>query len=163
MDSFKLFVENTDFVEFVLNEFNGAHSQTPSVQPAQQKTWSAKKAEILQLWRTLKPDTPILIQPITEKPEGSNKTNYGEDGIRITGSFSFISSVLGRLKEIISYENPETKLRLVFRGIDKSKQVRPDRQSFAFYVNLETRGKGRPGPRSNTKINFASQLPVPKI
>jgi len=137
MNSFKKFLENYEFTDRIILEFNSISAGTPV-----QKPWSAKKSEIMQMWRNFRPDIPILIQPLQEKPKGSNRTNYGEDGIRITGSFNFISSVLSRLKEIISYENPETKLRLVFRGIDRNKS-RPDRQSFAFYVNVENRGKGR--------------------
>lgn len=146
MESFKSFYENTQFVEFILNEFDGAMMSAPSVQSGDtSKVWSAKKADILQMWKTLKPDIPIILTPMSEKPEGSERTSYGEDGIRITGSAHFISAVLGRLKEIIGYENPQTKLRLIFRGVDQDKQSRPDRQSYVFYINLERRSRGKPG------------------
>jgi hypothetical protein len=147
MKSFKSFLENHRFVDMILNEFNGG---TPSSYSgsfvyggANKKIWSAKKAEIIQMWKGLKSDSPIIIQPMIEKPEGVEKSSYGEDGVRITGSFQFITAVLSRLKEIISYENPDTKLRLVFRGVDSDRQVRPDRQSFVFYINLERRSKKR--------------------
>lgn len=147
MDSFKNFFETTEFVKFIFNEFDGAAMSAPSFQSGgdPKKVWSAKKADILQMWKGLKPDLPIILTPMSEKPEGSEKTSYGEDGIRITGSAQFISAVLGRLKEIIGYENPQTKLRLVFRGVDQDRQARPDRQSFVFYINLEQRSRGRPG------------------
>lgn len=156
MGSFKDFV----FVEEVLNEFN---STAPFMQSTkyEKKPWSAKKSEILQMWRNVRPDVPIFLEPISEKPQGSDRTNYGEDGIRITGSFNFITSVLSRLKEIITYENPDTKLRLVFRGIDKAKDARPDRQSFAFYVNLERRGKNK-RRRNIIRPNVVPQIQLPR-
>ena len=111
------------------------------------KPWSAKKSEILQFWRNLRGDIPIMLTPMTQMP-GGHSQSYGEDGIRITGSWQFISSVLSRIKEILAYENPQTKLRLVFRGVDKE-HSRPDKQTFVFYVNLQQREHGKPGRRSN--------------
>lgn len=142
----KYFIEESNFIDEVLNEFNSAAPATQTQNQYKEKPWSAKKSEILQIWRNTRPDTPIILEPITEKPEGSNKTNYGEDGIRITGSFNFIKSVLSRIKEILTFENPETRLRLVLRAVDISKRVRPDKNSYAFYVNLERRGKGKSAP-----------------
>ena len=97
------------------------------------------------MWKGLKPDLPIILTPMSEKPTGSEKTSYGEDGIRITGSASFISAILGRVKDIIGYENPNTKLRLIFRRVDQDRQARPDRQSYVFYINLEKRSRRKPG------------------
>lgn len=128
-------MENDEFVERVLNEFNAG----PSV-----KQWSAKKPEILHMWKNARPDTPIIITPIDDKPDGQS-SSYGEDGVRVTGSWQFIASVIARLKEIIGYENPQTKLRLVFRSVDRSRS-RNDRQSYVFYVNLERRGVGKAKP-----------------
>ena len=159
MDSFKLFLENIDFVNSILNEFNGTNADAANADATnadaanadgtnadgtnlngvKQKVWSAKKAEIMQMWKNSDPRKPIFIQPLSDKPEGSNQTNYGEDGVRITGSFSFITSVISKLKEILNYENPKTRLRLVFKGIDNSK-LNHKNQSFAFYINLEKRG-----------------------
>jgi hypothetical protein len=149
MNSFKNFFETTEFVYFILNEFDGSNIAAPETTL---KPWSAKKADILQMWKTLKPNMPIILTPIEEKPEGTERSSYGEDGVRITGSPYFISSVLGRLKEIIGYENPETKLRLVFRSVDKGHQSRSDRQSYVFYINLERRSRGKPGRRKNPTI-----------
>lgn len=156
MNSFKSFIEQADFVDSVLNEFNAS---APSLQadPSTHKTWSAKKPEILQMWRNLRPDTPIIIQPMADTPSLTHKSSYSEDGIRITGSYQFISSIMARLKEIIGYENPQTKLRLVFRGIDK-KDARPDRQSFVFYVNLESRARQKP---PKLEPNVTPQMPGP--
>ena len=123
MDSFKLFLENIDFVNSILNEFNGTNADAANADATnadaanadgtnadgtnlngvKQKVWSAKKAEIMQMWKNSDPRKPIFIQPLSDKPEGSNQTNYGEDGVRITGSFSFITSVISKLKEILNY------------------------------------------------------------
>lgn len=155
MESFKYFIETSEFVELILNEFNGSALSMPPIQSIStpDKVWSAKKSDILQMWKGLKPDLPIVLTPMSEKPEGSEKTSYGEDGIRITGSATFISAVLGRIKDIIGYENPDTKLRLIFRGVDQNRQARPDRQSYVFYINLERRSKRKPGrPKSTNPI-----------
>lgn len=164
MGDFRQFVEQQDFVDFVLNEFNGVPSQqagapqAAGVQPTahattnqqKQKVWSAKKPEIMQMWKSFRGDVPIILTPMLDNdPNGGDKSSYGEDGIRITGSWYFISSVLARLKELMGFENPQTKLRLVLRGIDKERS-RPDRQSFVFYCNLENRTHGKPGrPRKD--------------
>lgn len=142
MGAFREFCEQTEFVEFVMSHFN---ETAPSLQahptsPTHQKVWSAKKPEILQMWQNLRPNTPIIITPVSEDPNHP-ESNYGEDGIRITGTWAFISSVLGRLKEILAYENPQTKLRLIFRGVDASRVAQPNRQSFVFYLNLERRAR----------------------
>jgi hypothetical protein len=160
MESFKDFFEHSDFIDFIINEVNeggmvpsAQAAPNTSAQPEQkEKLWSAKKPEILQMWTNLRQDTPIVMTPITDNKDASGEhSTYGEDGIRITGSWYFISSILSRLKEIIAYENPQKKLRLVFRGVDKSRASRPDRQSYVFYCNLENRNFGKPGrPRSNT-------------
>ena len=136
MSAFKDFLVQHEFVESVVNEFNQ--------QPVQAKPWSAKKPEIMQMWQNMRSDTPIYMTPISKQP-GVDSQSYGEDGIRITGSYQFISGVLGRIKDLLAYENPQTKLRLVFRGVDKMHGGDPSRNTFVFYVNVENRGKGRAG------------------
>lgn len=119
------------FVEFAHQAFN-------SPAPAH-KTISATKDEVVNIWKQLRPDTPLVITPVSDAPNlGGERSTYGEDGVRITGSWPFIAGVLGRLKDFLTQENQQTKLRLVFRGID-GQRSRSDRQSYAFYVNLENR------------------------
>lgn len=138
MAKFREFFEEQNFVEFVINEFDGVSTlQTNS------KPWSAKKPEILQMWRNLRSDQPIYMTPMTKNPDGQNHS-YGEDGVRITGSWHFISSVMGRIKDLMAYENPSSRLRLVFRGVDKDKG-NPNKVSYVFYVNTENRSKGKAG------------------
>lgn len=149
MGLFKAFVEQQEFVDFVLNEINVPSTQAaPSaitMNPQPVKVWSAKKPEIIQMWQNLRPDVPIIMTPIMDTPGKSDHSTYGEDGIRVTGSWNFISAVMSRLKQIIAYENPQHKLRLVFRGIDQTKNPRTDRQSYVFYCNLEGRSLGKAG------------------
>lgn len=142
MAGFKEFLQEQEFVNLVVESFD---KHTPV--PGAAKPWSAKKSEIMQIWRNLRPDTPIYMTPIA-KTDGERIQTYGEDGVRITGSYQFITSVLARLKEIMAYENPQSKLRLVFRGVDHSRQMNPGKNSFVFYVNLDNRGGGKPGPQS---------------
>lgn len=146
---FKAFWETRGFVDYVLREFNQPVLRNPF---QKKKSWSAKKKEIIQTWQQLRPDVPILITPIENM--AADQQSYGEDGIRITGSWQFITSVLGRLKELISYENPQTKLRLVFRAVEPKGDGMPqpmDRPAYVFYLNVERRGQGKVG-RPGTKI-----------
>lgn len=140
---FSEYVEQQKFVEFITEAFEQAPANSvPTVQSITPKVWSAKKPEIMNMWHKTKPNMPLLMTPMVDKPDGGT-SSYGEDGIRITGSWAFIAAVMGRLKELLYYENPKTKLRLIFRGVDGSKNARPDRQSFVFYVNMQNRGPGR--------------------
>jgi hypothetical protein len=162
MESFKQFVEQQESVEQILNEFNGVPSaqaapQIAAIPPAQKiKPWSAKKPEIMQMWQNMRADTPIIMTPLADATPSNHHSTYGEDGFRVTGSWQFISSVMARLKEIIQYENPQHKLRLVLRGVDKNRGTRPDRQSFVFYCNLEGREHGKAG-RPKTLV---TQMPT---
>lgn len=126
------------FKEFLALPQNQHHHNVPGLKP-----WSADKDEIFRLWRAVRPDLPIQMQPMVSKGKGIR--SYGEDGIRITGSWNFIMSVVGRLKDIMPYENQQTRLRLIFKGLDKSKDPSPESPSYVFYINLQKRGKGKPG------------------
>jgi hypothetical protein len=137
MESFRQFCETKDFVEFAEASFDSP----PSVpKPSHSKTWSAGKDEIMQTWQNLHPDLPIYIQPMSDNKTGVERSSFGEDGIRITGSWPFIASVLSRLKGMLNFENDNTKLRLVFRGVDKDHLTSPQKQSFVFYIHLQNRG-----------------------
>ena len=145
--TFRTYIEQEQFVEFITDLVN-EDATAPSIQAGgtAQKPWSATKDEVLEIWKNLRPDLPIIMIPIAEKPVGKKgNSSYGEDGIRVTGSWQFIASVMARLKEIAGWENPSHKLRIVFRGIDPNRLSQPNRQAFAFYVNLEKRGTGKAG------------------
>lgn len=132
-ESFKSFVAQELFVEFVQESFNAGNSTHPH-----KKTRSATKQEIVDIWHKIQPDVPIYITPMDDTPNApGDHSTYGEDGVRITGSWPFIASILGRLKDMLALENPQTNLRLVFRGIKSNNRVTIQRPSYAFYINLE--------------------------
>ena len=108
-------------------------------QPLKQHKWKATKDQIVQYWRTLRADTPILMRPIEYTHKGSS---YGEDGVRLTGSPQFIASVLARLKEFLNFENPTTKLALVYRETESPSQAAmgQNKTSYVFYIQARERG-----------------------
>jgi len=134
MDNFKTWLEQQEFVEFATNAFDAGVASSGVAKP-----WSAKKDQIIQIWKQVQPQQPIIMTPMPPADKDTDGTSYGEDGVRITGTWQFIAGVLGRLKEILAYENPTNKLRLVLRGVDSTKSSKPDRQSYVFYVNLQPR------------------------
>lgn len=131
--SFKVFLEQDEFVAFITEEFNN---------PTAQK-WSAGKDDVLTTWERIRPDTPIFMQPVKDNSKSIEKSSYGEDGIRITGSWNFIASILSRIKDLLQFEDENTKLRLSFKGIENTMA---GQQAFAFYINRENRKKRQQTP-----------------
>ena len=70
-----------------------------------------RKNQALNHWNKLESDQALKPVPVPYKHTGST---YDQDGIRITGSPEFIDSVLSRLKDLLQYENGETRLQLVY-------------------------------------------------
>ena len=117
-----------------------AAQQVQQPQPAAKKTtWKATKDEIVAYWKNLRPDTPIQMRAIDYTHKGST---YGEDGLRITGSPQFISSILSRLKEILNYETPSTKLAVTYRQTESPSKMAmgQTKTSYIFYVAARQRG-----------------------
>jgi hypothetical protein len=113
-----------DFKEFA--------AQQPAV-PQKQKPWKAKRAEAIDLWKKLKPNLPIALEPI---PKGHEGTKFRKDGVRITGSPAFISSVLSRLKELLAWERPGYKLDVEYRQVE-SKDANPaEPPDYVFYIHV---------------------------
>jgi hypothetical protein len=104
--------------------------------------WKASKKQIMQYWQTLRSDQLILMRPI---PSGHTGSTYGEDGIRITGSPQFIGSVLSKLKDLMAYENPQTKLGLVYRQSNSPSHtsINAVKTSYAFYLQARERNFGQ--------------------
>lgn len=103
------------------------------------KMWRLEKDQAMQYWQSLKPNTPIFFDPIKNGQKGST---FGEDGLRLTGSRKFIDSVIGRLKDIMQYENPTTKLNVVYRQVQYKGSNTPDKNSsFVFYAQVKDRDK----------------------
>lgn len=102
------------------------------------KKWSAGKEDIIRLWKSLNPDIPLKVNPIKKTHKGST---YGEDGVRITGSPEFISSVLSKLKPFLNYETQSTKLAVSYRETQSPSQVEKGnlKKSYVFYVQIKER------------------------
>lgn len=105
-------------------------------------SWKASKSQIMDYWKTLRGNQMIPMKPIKYKHKGST---YGEDGIRITGSPNFIQAVLGKLRELLRYEGPDTKLAVVYRQTMSKKRLTAglNPSSFVFYIQAKERGKKR--------------------
>jgi hypothetical protein len=101
------------------------------------KPWKASKVDILNFWRSIGASIPLQLKPIDYEHEGST---IQEDGIRITGSKEFITSVLSRLKDFLSLENPDTKLMVAYRQSPKS-FIPGNKNSYIFYLQTKKRGK----------------------
>lgn len=105
---------------------------TPKIKP-----WKAGKEQIMKYWKGLAANLPVILKPIEYDHEG---TTIQEDGIRITGSKEFITSVLSRLKDFIAFENPNEKLVVSYRQSPKS-FIKGNRNSYSFYLQVKERGK----------------------
>jgi len=114
-----------------------AQPEKPKSPKLKIKPWKAGKEDIMSFWKGVQPSIPLNFKPIEYDHKGST---IQEDGIRITGSKEFITTVLSRLKDFISYENPETKLMVAYRQSPKS-FVPGNRNSFIFYLQAKKRGK----------------------
>jgi hypothetical protein len=100
------------------------------------KSWSGRKQEIIDFWKAI-PQMPLLVDPI---PSGHKGSTFGEDGIRITGSPNYIYSVLARLKDFLPLESDGTKLQLLFKESDRLNPNKPNKKSYAFYIQVKQRG-----------------------
>lgn len=105
----------------------------------EKQKWSASKDDILSMWKTLPPNKPIIAKPISYEHRGST---YGEDGIRITGSPQFISTVISHLKDFMTYETPQTKLAVSYRETESPSKLAAgqNKTSFVFYIAVKERG-----------------------
>lgn len=118
-------------------EWQGEKPANVNPDAPKQKKWKATKAEVLEFWKKTRPDTPLMMTPIPYDHKGST---YQKDGIRVTGSKEFIASTIARLKEFIAYENPDTKLMLVYRETQPA--INPgDHATYVFYLQTKQRGK----------------------
>jgi hypothetical protein len=131
-----------EFNEWLLNEQDYPTAPQVQQQPVTpvQKKWKATKEEIFRYWQSLQPDQPIAVRPIPYEHAGST---YGQDGVRVTGSQEFISTVIARLKEFLNFETPNSKLQLVYRETESKKDpVDPENKTYVFYVQVKERGTG---------------------
>ena len=101
------------------------------------KPWKASKDEILSFWKSMPAGSALNAKPIPYDHEGST---IQEDGIRITGSKEFISGVLSRLKDFLTYESDATKLMVAYRQSPRS-FLPGNKNSYIFYLQIMERGK----------------------
>lgn len=126
-----------EFREFI----NMSHTpavRKPNVGP---KLWKAKESDVMKMWHDVRPDLPIVMKPISKLHRGSR---YAEDGIRITGSSIFINSVLGKLKDILSYKSPNIDIEAEYRQIQDKVGVEKGVPKFVFYVHLREKPSKKP-------------------
>lgn len=100
------------------------------------KPWKASKESIMNYWKGLNPSLPLYLNPVEYNHEGST---IQEDGIRVTGTKEFITTVLSRLKDFLAYENPDTKLMVAYRQSPKS-FLPGNKNSYIFYLQAKRRG-----------------------
>jgi len=132
---FKEFIEEQDGQQMAYVQ------QSQSLPTAKKKKWKATKEQILSYWHSLRDNVPITIKPIPYEHKGST---YGEDGVRLTGSPEFIASILPRLKELLAYETPSTKLALVYRETESPSKMAlgTSKTSYVLYFQVKERGQG---------------------
>jgi hypothetical protein len=105
----------------------------------QTKPWKADKEQILNFWSRLPGAMPI--QPFKVVPKAHQGSTYTYDGVRVTGTQQFINSIVSRIKDLINYDQGNTRLHLRYRQqVDKDTQE-PLPNSFVFYVQVRERGK----------------------
>lgn len=119
-----------------------AGQQTPvlATSPDKKKQkWSASKKDIMNFWKTIEANKPIVAKPIKYGFKGST---YSEDGIRITGSPQFITTVISHLKDFLAYENPQSKLAVSYRETESPSKISSgqNKTSFVFYIAVKERG-----------------------
>lgn len=105
------------------------------------KMWRASREDILKHWNSLRP-SQIVFRPLPEDKKGSTFT---EDGIRFTGTREFIDACLARFKDLLSYENMNTKLDVVWRQIGPKNivDVRDGVPTYVFYLYIKERSPGQ--------------------
>jgi hypothetical protein len=94
-----------------------------------------KKAEMIEHWKTIE-EKPLQPAVVPYKHEGST---YDQDGIRITGSQDWIDAVLYRLRDLLQYENGETRLQVVYKE-SQDRETGAPLDSWNCYVQVHERG-----------------------
>ena len=114
------------------------------VEQSSQKAWKAKREDLLQMWKTIRPYLPIDAEPVPTEHYG---TRYRYDGLRITGTSKFINSILSRLKDFLKYEGqPGVDLDVEYEQI-KTKENEPvDVPRYVCYIHVmqDTPELGKP-------------------
>jgi len=98
------------------------------------KVWRAKRPDIIDLWSKLRPYLPINAEPVPHHHEG---TRYRYDGIRITGTSTFINAILSRVKDILRYDNyPGLKVDVEYEQIKTKEREMKEGPRFVCYIHV---------------------------
>ncbi|MDH4162509.1 MAG: hypothetical protein OEW15_07435 [Nitrospirota bacterium] len=95
-----------------------------------------EKEPFLKHWAKLRANQKLAPKPVRYTHEGST---YAEDGIRITGSKTFVDSVLSRLKDLLACENEETRLQVVYKR-STDRESGKTLTSYNCYIQVHGRG-----------------------
>lgn len=102
------------------------------IEQKEEKPWIAKKQDVIDLWKTVRPDVPLNPSPVPANHKGNR---FDQDGVRITGSSQWINSILGRMKPLLMYSDfPNLELDVKYRQIQRRDLT--DKSSFACYINV---------------------------
>ena len=102
------------------------------VEQKEEKPWIAKKQDVIDLWKTVRPDVPLNPSPVPAQHKGNR---FDQDGVRITGSSQWINSILGRIKPLLMYSDyPNLELDVKYRQVQR--RDLNDKSSFACYINV---------------------------
>lgn len=102
------------------------------------KGWKAEKKEIIDAWEKMDPNASFTTLRVI--PKGYKGSSLPYDGMRINGSPQFIDTTLAKLKDLLRYENPQTRLSVIYKQqIDtKTQMLRPN--SYVAYIQVRQRG-----------------------
>lgn len=114
------------------------------------KSWEAKRDDIVKMWHALRPYMPLEINPI---PWNHMGTRYDNDGLRITGSPSFINSILSRMKDFLDYEmRPGYELDVEYRQVATRQGEIKGKPAFVCYVHVVEKPPQRVKPAAPKKM-----------
>ncbi len=106
-----------------------------------------EKEQFLKYWGEIRKNRKLEPRPVRYGHEGST---YAEDGIRITGSRTFVDSVLSRVKDLLAFENDVTRLHVIYQR--SSDRINGKLLSaWNCYVQVHRRGSSRKKDAEQTK------------
>jgi hypothetical protein len=97
-----------------------------------------RKWESLRIWQQLPENMELTPAPIPYKHTG---TTIDEDGVRITGSYEFITAVMSRLKPLLQYEAGGTRLGIAFSEL--TDKVTGARMAGRYRCTIQVHERGR--------------------
>lgn len=104
------------------------------------KPWKAKKDEIMNFWRALPSDMPL--PKIRVLPKNFKGKSFSFDALRVTGSDRFINAILSKIKDLLTYENDQNRIAVVYKQQVNNKTQMPIPNSYVLYLNVKERGTG---------------------